>query len=227
MHPRYELVIFDCDGVLVDSEPIAVRIDRLILAEVGLEMSEEEVIRRFVGRSPTVMEAMIEEHLGHPLAPERMAHYERLYREAYEAGVGPVDGIVEALARIEHRVCVASSSRPASLVRKLKLVGLHDRFAPAIFSAAEVRHGKPAPDLFLYAAARLGVAADRCVVVEDSRPGVEAARAAGMPVFAYAGGVTPGTELTGPGTTVFEDMRELPGLLGPPRLLVPDPAAGH
>jgi HAD superfamily hydrolase (TIGR01509 family) len=208
-----ELVIFDCDGVLVDSEPIAVRIDQQMLAEVGLAMSEAEVIRRFVGRSPAVMQEVIEEHLGHPLPADRMAHYERLYREAYETGVEPVDGIVDALARIEHRVCVASSSGPASLQHKLRTVGLHARFAPSIFSASEVAHGKPAPDLFLYAAARMGVPAERCVVVEDSRPGVEAARAAGMPVFAYAGGVTPAGELAGPGTTLFDDMRALPDLL--------------
>ena len=183
----HELVIFDCDGVLVDSEPIAVELDILILREVGLPLSREEVIERFVGRSPTVMLAMIEEHLGRPLAAERVEHWECLYRDAFEAGVEPVDGIVEALAQIECRVCVASSSAPANLHRKLAITGLRDRFGPAIFSASEVSRGKPAPDLFLYAAERMGVDADRCIVVEDSLPGVEAARAAGMPVLAYAG----------------------------------------
>ncbi len=210
----HELVIFDCDGVLVDSEPIAVEIDIAILREVGLPLPREEVIERFVGRSPTVLLALIEEHLGRPLAAERVEYWEGLYREAFEAGVEPVAGIVEALARIEGRVCVASSSAPASLHRKLSITGLRDRFDPAIFSASEVRHGKPAPDLFLYAAERMGVAAERCVVVEDSLPGVEAARAAGMPVLAYAGGLTPAGRLAGRLTTVFEDMRALPELLG-------------
>jgi beta-phosphoglucomutase-like phosphatase (HAD superfamily) len=92
--------------------------------------------------------------------------------------------------------------------------GLYERFAGRIFSAAEVPRGKPAPDLFLYAAARMGIAPADCAVVEDSAAGVQAARAAGMPVFAYAGGVTPAARLEGPGTIVFRDMRELPGLLG-------------
>jgi HAD superfamily hydrolase (TIGR01509 family) len=210
------LVIFDCDGVLVDSEPIAVGIDLVILAEVGIEMSEAEVIRRFVGRSPGVLQETIAERLGRPLSPERIKHYEQLYQAAYEAELAPIDGIVDALDaldRIGRRICVASSSRPESLRRKLTIAGLHDRFAPWIFSASQVRRGKPAPDLFLYAADRMGVDPGRCVVVEDSRPGVEAARAAGMPVCAYAGGVTAAAELDGPGTTLLTDMRELPGLI--------------
>ena len=96
---------------------------------------------------------------------------------------------------------------------KLELTGLYDRFAGRIFSAAEVTNGKPAPDLFLHAAARLGAAPARCVVVEDSRYGVQAARAAEMDVFAYAGGVTPAHVLEGPRTVVFDDMRTLPELL--------------
>jgi HAD superfamily hydrolase (TIGR01509 family) len=211
------LVIFDCDGVLVDSEPIAVGIDIAILAEVGIEMSESEVIRRYVGRSPGVLQQTIAERLGRPLSPERIKGYERLYREAYEAELTPVAGIVEALdalaRRIGRRMCVASSSRPESLRRKLTITGLHDRFAPWIFSASQVQRGKPAPDLFLYAAERMGVPPERCVVVEDSRPGVEAARAAGMPVCAYAGGVTAAGDLEGPGTTLLTDMRALPDLI--------------
>jgi HAD superfamily hydrolase (TIGR01509 family) len=208
-----ELVIFDCDGVLVDSEPIAVEIDLAILHEVGLPMSREEVIDRFVGRSPAVLLGVIEEHLGRPVEPERVERWERLYREAFEAQVQPVDGITEALTQIAGPVCVASSSMPESLHRKLSLTGLFERFTPAIFSASEVARGKPAPDLFLYAARRMGVAAERCVVVEDSVPGVAAARAAEMPVFAYAAGLTPAERLAGPLTTVFDDMRELPRLL--------------
>lgn len=210
------LVIFDCDGVLVDSEPIAVGIDLVILAEAGIEMSESEVIRRFVGRSPAVLQATIAEQLGRPLSPERIKHYEGLYQQAYEAELTPIDGIVDALDELDRtgrRMCVASSSRPESLRRKLTITGLHDRFAPWIFSASQVQHGKPAPDLFLYAANQMGARPERCVVVEDSRPGVQAARAAGMPVCAYAGGVTAAGELEGPGTTLLTDMRELPALI--------------
>jgi HAD superfamily hydrolase (TIGR01509 family) len=214
--PRGEslkLVIFDCDGVLVESEPIAIRIDMQILARFGMHLSEAEVVARYVGRSPSVMQTEIEEHLGEPLSDAWQQEYRHLFTEAYDAGLEPVSGITQALDQIAEATCVASSSEPESLIHKLKLTGLHDRFAGRIFSAAEVRNGKPAPDLFLHAAERMAVAPSRCAVVEDSRYGVEAARAAGMSAFAYAGGVTSADVLRGPGTTVFEDMRELPGLL--------------
>lgn len=208
-----ELVIFDCDGVLVDSEPIAVAIDVQILAHYGLAVSEAEIVERFVGRSQPAMTEFIEARLGRALPVGWHEQFAPMFEGAFEAELQPVDGIEDALARIEMRTCVASSSNPRELERKLRIVGLHDRFAGRIFSAVEVANGKPAPDLFLHAARRIGFEPAGCVVVEDSRHGVAAARAAGMHVFAYAGGVTPADALRGPGTTVFEDMRELPELL--------------
>src|SRR5581483_395824 len=121
--------------------------------------------------------------------------------------------IAEALAAIELPMCVASSSGHDSLRFKLELTGLYERFEGRIFSAADVANGKPAPDLFLYAASRMGADPSRCVVVEDSRYGVEAARAAGMDALGYAGGVTRAAALDGPRTVVFDDMRTLPELL--------------
>jgi HAD superfamily hydrolase (TIGR01509 family) len=210
-----ELVIFDCDGVLVDSEPIAVRIDQQVLAQFGIVLTEAEVIDLFLGRSPSVMVDAIEAHLGRPLQPGRRDEYERVYAEAFERELAPVPGVEDALDRIPHRACVASSSEPASLRRKLELTGLYARFAGRMFSASEVQHGKPAPDLFRHAAGVLGADPSRCVVVEDSVYGVQAARAAGMAVLAYVGGgLTTAERLAGPSTTVFEHMRELPGLLG-------------
>jgi HAD superfamily hydrolase (TIGR01509 family) len=208
-----ELVIFDCDGVLVDSEPIAVRVDLVVLTRVGLKLSEAEVIERFVGRSPALMTAAIEEHLGHVLPDHWEREFERLYADAFEDELVAVEGVQDALDRISLPTCVASSSEPNSLRRKLKLTGLYERFAPNIFSASEVANGKPAPDLFLHAAARMGVTPSRCVVVEDSRYGVHAARAADMHVMAYAGGLTPAQSLVGARTTVFDDMNELPTLI--------------
>ena len=210
-HP--ELVIFDCDGVLVDSEPIAIRIDAIIFAEFGMQMSEEEIIDRFVGRSPSVTRDAIEEHLGHPLPEDFQARSLAMFNEIYERELEPIDGIEEALDQITARTCVASSSDPDRLDYKLKLTGLYDRFAGRIFSAAAVQNGKPAPDLFLHAAQRMGVSPGACAVVEDSQYGVQAARAAGMAAFGYAGSVTPARMLAGPATTVFDDMRELPRLL--------------
>ena len=208
-----QLVIFDCDGVLVDSEPIAVRIDVEMFAEVGLTVSAQEVIERFVGRSPDVLFSAVEERLGHPPPDGWEKRGEQRLREAFEAELKPVDGIREALERIAIPVCVASGSPPERLRLKLELTGLYERFAGRIFSAAEVASGKPSPDLFLHVARQMGVEPRDCTVVEDSRYGVQAARAAGMDVLGYAGGLIPADALQGPQTVVFDDMRELPKLI--------------
>jgi HAD superfamily hydrolase (TIGR01509 family) len=207
------LVIFDCDGVLVDSEPIAVRIDVEMLAEVGVTMSEEEVIERFVGRSPEVILAETEARLGRRVPEGWFERGEARIRRAYATELKPVPGVVEALEAIDLPVCVASSSGHDNLRYKLELTGLYDRFAGRIFSATEVANGKPAPDLFLHAASRMGAAPADCVVIEDSRYGVQAARAAGMDVLGFAGGLTTPDVLEGPRTVVFDDMRMLPRLL--------------
>lgn len=207
------LVIFDCDGVLVDSEPIAVRIDVEMLAEVGVTMTEQEVIERFVGRSPEVILAEAEARLGGRVPEGWWERGEARIREAYATELKPVRGIVEALDAIDLPVCVASSSGHENLRYKLELTGLYERFAGHIFSASEVANGKPAPDLFLHAAERMGTDPVDCVVVEDSRYGVQAARAAGMDVLGFAGGVTSPDDLQGPRTIVFDDMSVLPQLL--------------
>ena len=208
-----ELVIFDCDGVLVDSERIAIRIDVIAIANLGLEVTEAEVVERFVGRTEESMRQELEAQLGRPLPPDWDADFGSLYREALEAELQPVDGIVEALDAIALPTCVASSGSHEKMRFTLAKTGLWDRFEGRIFSASEVELGKPAPDLFLHTAERMGADPGACAVVEDSRYGVEAARAAGMRAFGYAGGVTPAARLEGPGTVVFEDMRELPRLL--------------
>jgi HAD superfamily hydrolase (TIGR01509 family) len=208
-----ELVIFDCDGVLVDSERLAVRVDVRVLAELGWALSEQEVIERFVGRSHEFMVTEIEAHLGRRLAGDWEDAFQHLYREAFAAELTPVDGVVEALDQIALPTCVASSGSHEKMRYTLGLAGLYDRFAGRIFSASEVARGKPAPDLFLYAAGRMGVDPATCAVVEDSRYGVEAARAAGMLALGFAGGLTAAEHLHGPGTLVFSDMRELPRLL--------------
>jgi HAD superfamily hydrolase (TIGR01509 family) len=211
----FALVIFDCDGVLVDSERIAVRTDVEVLAQLGWPLSEEEVVERFLGRTEEYMVAEIERALGRPLAEDWSEEFDPLYREAMAAELRPVDGVVDALDRISIPTCVASSGTHEKMRYTLGLTGLWERFEGRIFSAAEVEHGKPAPDLFLHAAATMGAPAAACAVVEDSRFGVEAARAAGMRAFGYAGGLTPAHRLEGPGTVVFHDMRDLPALLDP------------
>ncbi|HET9074724.1 MAG TPA: HAD family hydrolase [Solirubrobacteraceae bacterium] len=229
-----ELVIFDCDGVLIESERLAVELDVLMLAEIGWTLPREEIVERFMGRSYAHMIEQIGEFLGHPVPPEWTERWDRSYRELLAAELEPVDGVAETLDALHaagYRTCVASSSGHDKLAANLTTTQLHERLRGRIFSASEVANGKPAPDLFLHAAARMGVAPEDCVVVEDSRYGVQAARAAGMPVFAFAaGGMTPLVHLEGPGTIVFHDMRELPRLIvaldAPPGVPSDVPAEG-
>ena len=207
-----ELVIFDCDGVLVDSERLAVRVESQLLTEMGWPLSEADVLDRFVGRSDAHMIGEIEAHFGRPV-PEFVEQYRLRLFEAIDEELAPVDGVITALDSIAQATCVASSGTHEKMARTLGTTGLFDRFDGRIFSATEVERGKPAPDLFLFAAAEMGVAPTSCAVIEDSRAGVEAARAAGMSAFGYCGGLTPAEWLAGPGTVVFDDMAQLPGLL--------------
>jgi HAD superfamily hydrolase (TIGR01509 family) len=208
------LVIFDCDGVLVDTEPLALRVCVGLGAELGWPLTEEEIIDRFLGRSERAVSAQVAERLGDAAAKRWGELYRRRLETAIDAELTEVDGISEALDAIALPTCVASSGRHAKMRRTLGRTGLYERFAGRIFSASEVAHGKPAPDLFLHAAARMGVVPERCAVVEDSQYGVRAARAAGMRSFGYAGGLTPAAWLAGDGTVVFDDMRKLPVLIG-------------
>jgi HAD superfamily hydrolase (TIGR01509 family) len=207
------LVIFDCDGVLVDSERLAVKIDVELMAQLGWHITEAEAVETFVGVSDASFRRIIETKIGRKLPHDWEAQTQPLYRNRLAAALTPVDGIVEALDRITLPNCVASSGTHDKMRFTLGLTGLYDRFAGRIFSATQVVRGKPAPDLFLFAAEQMGVAPSACVVVEDSAMGVSGARAAGMRVLAYAGGVTPAAKLVGRNTTVFDDMRNLPDLL--------------
>ena len=211
-----ELVIFDCDGVLIDSERLAIKVDVVVLGELGWRLSEAEVIERFVGRSDRDARAAIEEHLGRKLPAGWADAVEHRYREAFATALTPVEGVLDALDRITHPTCVASSATHDHLRYTLELTGLYHRFAGRIFSADDVAMGKPAPDLFLLAAEQMGATPGGCVVVEDSRYGVQAARAAGMDALGYAGGLTPASVLEGPRTVVFDDMRTLPQLIRRP-----------
>ncbi|HEX9993702.1 MAG TPA: HAD family hydrolase [Acidimicrobiales bacterium] len=211
-----DLVIFDCDGVLVDSERLTLRVDVEVLAGLGWPMTEEEVVERFVGRSDADMVAIIEEHLGHRLPDGWDEPYRRLHDEVIAAELTPVPGVVDALDAIDAAgvpTCVASSGTHEKLRTTLGVTGLLARFDGRIFSSVEVARGKPAPDLFLHAAARMGADPARCAVVEDSPFGLEAALAAGMRPYAYAGGLIPTRRLALPGVTLVDDLRDLPGLL--------------
>ena len=211
--PRFELVIFDCDGVLIDSERIANRVLAECLTEIGLPTTAEESLRDYKGHSWPACVALFEARLGRALPATFAAHSYREMLAAYERELVAVPGIHAALERIPAPQCVASNGRLATMTFTLAKVGLLERFAGRIFSSEDVARPKPAPDLFLHAAAKLGVEPSRCAVVEDSPHGVSAARAAGMRAFGYAG-LEASAPLAAAGATTFGDMADLPAVLG-------------
>jgi HAD superfamily hydrolase (TIGR01509 family) len=183
-----ELIIFDCDGVLIDSEVIACRADAACLAEIGIAISAEEIMDRYLGISAEEMCRDIELRLGRSL-PVGFAEMMRArVAAAFATDLAPIAGVAAMLDELPFRRCVASSSAVERLRHSLSLTGLLDYFEPHIFSAAQVARGKPAPDLFLFAASAMKTAPVDCVVIEDSVPGVQAAVAAGMRVIGFTGG---------------------------------------
>ena len=211
------LIIFDCDGVLVDTEPVANRLLARVLGEEGFPISYEECRRLFVGRTMDAVRAHVEDALGRPLRDDWTAYIRDRTLEAFAEGVEPIPGareIVHALGARGLPYCVASSGKSEKMRFTLGATGLLPLVEHVLFSAEEVRHGKPAPDLFLHAAARMGHAPSRCLVIEDSVPGVQAAVAAGMPVIGYAGDPhTDAAALKSEGAHVISDMSALADLL--------------
>jgi HAD superfamily hydrolase (TIGR01509 family) len=188
---RFDLVILDCDGVLIDSEALACAVDAEVYTAAGYPITAEEVMHRFVGFSGKDVDAMIERDLGHRLPHGYDADYTQKLHALFRRELKPIDGVAElldALAQRNTAFCVASSSSPERLRFTLELTNLWERVAPHVFSSALVARGKPAPDLFLYAAERMQMDPARTLVIEDSVSGVKAARAAGMTVWGFVGG---------------------------------------
>ena len=212
-----DLVVFDCDGVLVDTEPTANRVLVAMLARVGIAMGMEECMRTFVGRSAATALDIVAARLEAPLPAGFAAEWDDLLFGEFRCGVAPIAGVtgaLDALAAAGIPTCVASSGTHERMRVTLGASGLLPRFAGRLFSAADVGRGKPFPDVFLHAAGSLGAAPARTVVVEDSPPGVQAGVAAGMRVLGYGGGAPQyAAELRAAGATVFADMRELARLV--------------
>jgi HAD superfamily hydrolase (TIGR01509 family) len=213
------LVIFDCDGVLVDSEPISFAVLREMLADAGLTFSEEWAYENFLGKSMASITAMIAADHNLTLDETMLAAMRQRLYERFEAELEPVPGIDALLADFPHAFCVASSSQLERIRLCLNKTQLIDYFEPNIFSASMVENGKPAPDLFLHAARAMDFAPENCIVIEDSPAGIRAAKAAGMTVFAFTGAshapisnLRPLVESLKP-SVIFDDMAELPGLI--------------
>ena len=218
--PRWpELVIFDCDGVVVDSEGIALAVTRRRLGEAGLLLSEEETRKRFLGLRLDSVIRRAEAELGAPLQKAFTDDLSREILSAFARELKGVEGVRQAVRDLRARVCVASSSAPERLRFALRATGYESLFAPNIFSAAEVAQGKPSPDLFLFAARAMGAQPEDCLVIEDSVAGVAAARAAGMTAFGFVGAShfsqpDKGADLTAAGAElIFADMAGLPDLV--------------
>jgi HAD superfamily hydrolase (TIGR01509 family) len=212
------LVIFDCDGVLVDSEIVAARVLARELTAIGIPLTAEDCIARYTGISMGSVLSLLEEEWGRAPPADFVERIRVADAEAFRAELRPVAGAREVVRALAHPKCVASSGRLAKMRLTLSLTGLLPFLEPYLFSAEMVARGKPAPDLLLYAAERMNVAASRCVVVEDSQAGVLAAVAAGMRVIGFAGGshCAAGHEalLSAAGAElVFTRMTELPRLL--------------
>ncbi|MFI5664011.1 HAD family hydrolase [Streptomyces sp. NPDC051684] len=213
---RYDLVIFDNDGVLVDSEPISNTLLAGYLTELGHPTSYEESLRDYMGAAMHRVHDVVLERTGQRLPEDFDEVFHARVFAAFERELEPVDGVVEVLERLTADgvpYCVASSGSHERIRVGHRKTGLDKWFGDErIFSSQDVGRGKPAPDLFLYAAERMGVPPEKCLVVEDSPLGVQAAVAAGMDVYGFTA-MTPPERLGGAGE-LFDDMRELPRLLG-------------
>ncbi len=211
-----KLVIFDCDGVLVDSEPMTSRAMQRVLAHCGLQLGLDEIQARFHGISNGQIHDTVLVHWGVRLPNDVVSLFEEAERVAAEDGLPAIPGVadaVRAVAASGTAICVGSNGSPDAIAQRLRLTGLYHWFEGRMFSAAMVEHGKPHPDVFLHAAETMGFAPPECVVIEDSDAGVQAALSAGMRVLAYV--ASPASNIADArGVVRFTDMASLPALLG-------------
>lgn len=207
----FDLVIFDCDGVLVDSEPISNVLLRDALSDHGLEMSLTEVIDTFVGRSMASVVSIAEKKLGKKLPDDFLDILQDKTFKIFQKKLKPVDGVFDVLNELKKQnmaFCVASSGSYQKMDVTLGITGLKNFFEGRIYSTSEVARGKPYPDLYLYAAKKMHVEPARCLVIEDSLPGVQGGVSAGMEVMAYS--VRGNDEkLKKAGGLVFNNMKDI------------------
>jgi HAD superfamily hydrolase (TIGR01509 family) len=211
-------IIFDCDGVLVDSEPLSMRVDMELLHGLGVTIGEEEAHRRFVGLTFEAMVGMMERETGRRFPADLTIDKDRLLLALFERELKPVPGMAETLPQLGLPLSVASNSPFNRVAAALRIAGLSPWFGDRITTFEHVPRGKPEPDIFIEAARRAGFAPAECLVIEDSVTGVTAAVRAGCPVLGYTGTHhlrgDHGAKLVAIGAArVFDDMRQLPALL--------------
>ena len=212
---RFEAVIFDCDGVLVDSETLENQVFVECLADLGLDLTVAEAVAMYKGRKLAECIASVEEQLGRCVPDSFVPDFRVRSAKVFHDHLQPIPGVeavIQDLQSLEVPFCVASSGPREKIEANLSTTGLLSYFQESIVSAYEVGSWKPDPGLFLYAARMLGVVPKTCAVIEDSLPGVQAGVAAGMTVFGYARD-TPAETLSAAGAQVFQDMNQLPALL--------------
>jgi HAD superfamily hydrolase (TIGR01509 family) len=211
--PPFELLILDCDGVIVDSEPITTRILTEMINELGVSIQAEEVAQKFTGHTFARTLELVVEVLAAPLPQDFVSNYGDRTFAALEAELRPIPGIEAALDQITIPYCVASNGPHAKMRKTLGTTSMLPRFEGRLFSSVDVPRGKPAPDLFLFAASHFAVRPSACLVVEDSASGVAAARAAGMSVYGYCGNTDNRRLLAAGAHRTFREMSELPSFV--------------
>jgi HAD superfamily hydrolase (TIGR01509 family) len=215
---NFDLIIFDCDGVLVDSEVISSRAHAEVLTRHGYPITADQVLERFLGVSDREARLITEAEISRRLPDDFELQVKQATLQFYADDLRAISYVGEAIAAIGLPKCVASSGTPEKIHHGLTSAGLYDLLAPHIFSASQVKRGKPAPDLFLFAAEQMRASPERCLVIEDSIPGITGALAAGMTVLGFHGGshCRPGyadTLRAAGAAMTFDDMRQLPGMI--------------
>jgi HAD superfamily hydrolase (TIGR01509 family) len=185
---KFDLVIFDCDGVLLDSEIIACRADAEAYTRFGYEITTQEISRRFAGMTDEAVDAALVEEIGKPIPTDFRAEIKKAIIGKYRTELQAIEGATTLLSSLKTAKCIASSASPAKLALGLIETEMYELVYPNIFSAKLVAKGKPHPDKFHYAARKMGVLPSRCIVIEDSVAGVTAAKSAGMTCVGFTGG---------------------------------------
>ena len=213
-HMQVDLIIFDCDGVIADSEVLSASVLIDQLAQLGIAITMQDVRRDFLGRSFPTVAATIRHRFDRTLPDDFEATYRARLLDRFDTELKPTPGFDAMLSSIgDRRICVATSSSPPRVAHTLQVLGLSERFGPHVFTASQVARGKPAPDLFLFAARQMGCPPERALVIEDSVPGIQAAQAADIRVLHYTGGAHLRDQPPQDGVTRLDDWTQLPDLI--------------